>query len=278
MTRPLMTVASMPIWSAATRSICLACSATPRKKLPPPSTKAISTCNARRLTISSAIAPSRWGSMPNSRLPASASPESLSRTRLKAGAGAAMRKLAEVFADLVAGEAAYGNIFAELGDFAGHQFSHRHFVILDEALIEEAGLFVKLAELAFDDLFDDLRRLAAVLHLGAEDLLLLLAAQIARRGGRDVHGQIVQEGLELGRARHEVGFTGELDEDADLAAGVDVSADGALGGGARGLLGGGGDALLAQPDLGLRQIALVFGQGLLAVHHRGAGAVAELFD
>ena len=38
-----MTVASMPMWSAETRSIMRACSATPRKKLPPPTTMATST-------------------------------------------------------------------------------------------------------------------------------------------------------------------------------------------------------------------------------------------
>ena len=35
---------------------------------------------------------------------------------------------------------------------------------------------------------------------------------------------------------------------------------------------------LAQNDLGFSQIALGFHQGLLALHHARAGAVAELFD
>ena len=38
----LMTVESMPMWSAATRSMSMACWATPRKKLPPPTTMPIS--------------------------------------------------------------------------------------------------------------------------------------------------------------------------------------------------------------------------------------------
>ena len=38
----LITVESMPMWSAATRSMSMACWATPRKKLPPPTTMPIS--------------------------------------------------------------------------------------------------------------------------------------------------------------------------------------------------------------------------------------------
>ena len=38
----LMTVESMPMWSAATRSMSMACWATPRKKFPPPTTMPIS--------------------------------------------------------------------------------------------------------------------------------------------------------------------------------------------------------------------------------------------
>ena len=42
--RPLITVASMPMWSAETRSMPWALSETPRKMLPPPTTAA--TCDA----------------------------------------------------------------------------------------------------------------------------------------------------------------------------------------------------------------------------------------
>ena len=48
----LMTVESMPMWSAATRSMWMACSATPRKKLPPPTTMPISQPSAWTSAIS----------------------------------------------------------------------------------------------------------------------------------------------------------------------------------------------------------------------------------
>src|ERR1700756_1785208 len=79
-----MTVASMPMWSAETRSISRACSATPRKKLPPPTTRAISTPSLWTSLISAAIAWMRLVSTPNPLSPARASPESLSKMRLKA--------------------------------------------------------------------------------------------------------------------------------------------------------------------------------------------------
>src|SRR6202034_573856 len=78
----LMTVANMPIWSAETRSIMRACSATPRKKLPPPTTMATSTPRSRTARISNEISCSLATSTPKPRSAASASPDSLSRTLL----------------------------------------------------------------------------------------------------------------------------------------------------------------------------------------------------
>jgi len=46
---------------------------------------------------------------------------------------------------------------------------------------------------------------------------------------------------------------------------------------AGGLLGGRGDAAFAQYDFGLGQVAVGFLQGALALHHAGAGALAQLF-
>ncbi len=73
-------------------------------------------------------------------------------------------------------------------------------------------------------------------------------------------------------------FAVELEQDADLAAGVDVGADRALVGGARGLLGGGGHATLAEDDEGLLHITLGLLEGLEAVAHGGAGLLAEFLD
>src|SRR5579875_822384 len=77
-----MTVPSMPIWSAETRSMWRACSATPRKKLPPPTTMATSTPDSRTSAISMLIWCTGSTSTPKPRPAASASPESLSRMRL----------------------------------------------------------------------------------------------------------------------------------------------------------------------------------------------------
>ena len=49
-------------------------------------------------------------------------------------------------------------------------------------------------------------------------------------GGSHVHGDFPHERLEVVRAGHEVRFAVHLDEDAHLAAGVDVLTDHALGG------------------------------------------------
>ena len=106
----------------------------------------------------------------------------------------------------------------------------------------------------------------------------LLAAHEARVGGGDVHGDVAHQRLELVGAGHEVGLAVDLDQHADLAAGVDVGADHALGGDAAGLLGGARQALLAQVVDGLLHVALGLDQGVLAVHHAGAGALAELLD
>jgi len=65
----------------------------------------------------------------------------------------------------------------------------------------------------------------------------------------------------------------------DRAAGAgDGDSDEALGGGAAGLLGGGGKALGAQPVDRRFHLAFIFGQCLLAVHHAGAGALAQFLD
>ena len=82
-----MTVASMPMWSPVTRSPPLAEIATPRKRLPPPMTTAISVPARATSAISPAKRVSAVSSMPNGRLPSSASPESLRRTRLGLGLG-----------------------------------------------------------------------------------------------------------------------------------------------------------------------------------------------
>src|SRR3954454_20823097 len=81
----LITVASMPMWSPATRSIPSVAAVTPRKMLPPPMTMAISTPIFCTPQISSAMSERVPGSMPVRRSLMSASPERLRRTRLYLG-------------------------------------------------------------------------------------------------------------------------------------------------------------------------------------------------
>src|ERR1700677_1428609 len=78
----LMTVESIPMWSAATRSMSMACWATPRKKLPPPTTMPIWQPRAWTAAISAAILWMKMASMPKPLPAAKASPEILRRILL----------------------------------------------------------------------------------------------------------------------------------------------------------------------------------------------------
>src|SRR5690606_31492955 len=93
-----------------------------------------------------------------------------------------------------------------------------------------------------------------------------------QRGGGDGVDER-QEVLVLG---DEVGLGVDLDQHG-LAA-VLGGDDAALGGDAVGLLVGLGQAGLAQPFGGGVDVAVVLGERLLALHHAGAGALAEILD
>ncbi len=83
--------------------------------------------------------------------------------------------------------------------------------------------------------------------------------------------------FEVFGARHEIAFAIDLDQHADLAAGMNVVANRTFAGHARRLLGRDRNTLLAQHDDRLLQVAFGFGQGLFAIHHRRSGFFAELF-
>ncbi len=91
-----------------------------------------------------------------------------------------------------------------------------------------------------------------------------------------MHGDILQQLLEVVGAGHEVALAVHLEQHADLAAGVDVGSDCAFVGGAGGLLGGRGHALLAQDHNRFFHIALRFNQRGTAIHHGRAGLFAEI--
>jgi hypothetical protein len=95
----------------------------------------------------------------------------------------------------------------------------------------------------------------------------VLAADELRIGRGHLHGQVLHQLLEIVGARHEIGLAVHLDQHAQLRARMNVAADHALLGGARGLLRRRGDARLRSTTLGFRQIALGLDQRLLALHH-----------
>src|SRR3954465_13439156 len=83
--REFMTVASIPMWSAATRSIPARASPAPRKIFPPPMTTAVWTPICTMSWSSPAIRLRTAGSTPYSTEPSSASPDSFTRMREKRG-------------------------------------------------------------------------------------------------------------------------------------------------------------------------------------------------
>src|SRR5690606_37184367 len=94
-------------------------------------------------------------------------------------------------------------------------------------------------------------------------------------GERDL-GHVADEALELFVLGDEVGFAVDFDHRAAGSVGGDT--DQTFGGDAAGLLGSGGEALGAQPVDRRFNVAAILGQRLLAVHHAGAGAVAQFLD
>ena len=102
-------------------------------------------------------------------------------------------------------------------------------------------------------------------------LAQLLDIGLAARQGdaRD----IARQGLEILVAGDEIGLGIDFDDNAGALA--DQSRDQTLGGDAPGLLGGLGQALLAQPVDRRFDVAVILGQRGLAVHHAGAGALAQ---
>ena len=94
--------------------------------------------------------------------------------------------------------------------------------------------------------------------------------------GGDELGQGVGLGLELVAAGDEVGLALQLDDRPDVA--VDGQRDDALGVLTLVALGAGREALLTEPLLGGFHVAVVGLEGLLGVHHPGAGGLAQRLD
>src|ERR1700730_1353348 len=169
-------------------------------------------------------------------------------------------------ADFEAHEAAHSDVLAQFADLGCNQLRDADRLVLDEGLLEQADLFIELAHLAFDDLFNDLGRLASGRGLRAIDVLLALEGfrrdvfladklWITRR---DVHGDVVFQFLEILGTRHKVAFAVHFDEHPDLAASVDVAGNGPFAGHSARLLGSDRYAFLTKKHDRLLEIALGF--------------------
>jgi hypothetical protein len=106
------------------------------------------------------------------------------------------------------------------------------------------------------------------------DQRLRIAAAVA---GRERVEHFADERLERIRARDEVRFTVHFGDDAALAAVEDADADQAFVGGASRALRRLGESALAEDGGGLFEVAVSLGESLLALHHAGAGLVAQRF-
>src|ERR1019366_5039097 len=182
-------------------------------------------------------------------------------------------------------EALHRDVLTEFADSGRDELADGDGLLLDEGLLKQAHFLVELGHLAFDDLLDHRSGLARGGSLRAIDVLLffkgfrshVLFTDELRIAGSDVHRDVVRQLLELRSARDEIALAIHFHEDADLAARVDVAHYRAFAGGAARLLCCRCHALLAQYDDGVFHVALGFGKGVLAIHHRGAGLLTKLF-
>src|ERR1700733_9623253 len=148
--RALITVASMPMWSAATRSIFIAAAETPRKKLPPPTTSPICTPVRATSAISCDKLFTRSGSMPKALPPAKTSPLSLRTMRWYFGMERGLWRLGlgggllgslfdeSRFPHFKSDEARDRNVLAQLGDGGFDQIADGGGVLANKGLLVEA--------------------------------------------------------------------------------------------------------------------------------------------
>src|SRR5215217_6609572 len=184
--------------------------------LPAPTTTQTSTPRPCTRAIWRATAWIRSGSAPYSWLPSSASPDSLIRTRRKAGASSPVVAVATGSGSVANGEpreAADHDVLARLGGKRGADLLDRAaFVLLavDVRLLEQHDLLEPGVDLASDDVRADVVRLVGELLLRDARLALALLGRHAvlvdrdRRRRRDVQREVPREADEVLVARDEV--------------------------------------------------------------------------
>ena len=101
---------------------------------------------------------------------------------------------------------------------------------------------------------------------------------VGRALRQDDVGDALDERAEVVVFRYEVRFRVDLEDDMPAGRRVTADRDAALGGNARRLLVGLRSAGFAQPVARGVEVAVRFDERLLAFHHAGAGALAQLFD
>ena len=124
----------------------------------------------------------------------------------------------------------------------------------------------------------DQRATLLVDRLAAGELQAIDRLDVRRAGGQRRLGDFGREAAEVVATRDEVRLAVHFDQHAGLAVGGLLDDDHAFGGDARGLLVGLRETRLAHVLGGGVQVAVGFDECLLALHHAGAGALAQLLD
>src|ERR1700722_16965393 len=197
----------------------------------------------------------------------------------------ARRRATAYFADFKTHEAADAHVLAEFNNgFADHLTNGDAFV-LDVMLLVEAVFFVKLFHFAVHDFFNHRIGLPGCACLSTIDFALLVqhlrchffATHVTRIKGRDVHGDVVAELLENGRARDEIRLAIDFYEHTNLTARVDVAAHQTFAGFTLRFFRGRSLPFLAQDADGLFDVAAGFDQRCSAIGKPRIGALPQLF-
>ena len=135
-------------------------------------------------------------------------------------------------------------------------------------VLAELEVFTDFADFRFDRVFDGLFAV-----LGGEG-----GIEVSCAGGSERIGDASNKGLEAFVFRNEVRFAVHFQQQAGSGTRVDAGGDDAFLGSAVGHLAGLHDAALAEELDGGFDVAVGFGEDFFAVHHGGAGLIAEFFD